>query len=483
MKDGMQKKNNRRSVLTVSLVFTTLLLLTPLIYSPVAAVALPPPPSGWNFRAAGGWDRIVDLSPLAHDYVSYVKNKTGFTLPDVPSGTHVWVYTVYINSSNSQTFYAGIMNFTSSTTNYTMPEQLLIHHFTTRGGDDAIFAASFSLLMASNTTDNAIYGSFTLGKESLLTQLRAYDPSIPSLVGKTSIIPLTHSSDNNTWNWGMKYQNLTTIWWRMFFANSSYQASPFAVMVFSELSFNYGLTITPSTLSNPAGNITTRVDYIIGNVSAAWDVERYPNGTIYDVSSEPVHSFLSTMKLSILQHEKTSVYGKQLSTDSNNANAHNASLDVSASSINGKAGGDLIYSTDFARKRNYTLYAPAPSTYATTTATYPFKGIVDNSIFNDTNRVYALLHRIVSFVPQFFDTKGRSFETTMADADTVYVISYPHWSGYRIVHDPYFAVFTGNAGGAGVGTSGLLIILVVAAALVVTTAFVVIRVRTGKRGS
>jgi hypothetical protein len=477
------RRSNRRSFLSASLVFTTLLLLTPLIYSPVAAVALPPPPSGWNFRAAGGWDKIVDLSPLAHDYVSYVKNKTGFTLPDVPSGTHVWIYTVYINSSNSQTFYAGFMNFTSDTTNFTMPEQLLIQHFTTRGGDDAIFAASFTLLATSNTTDNAICGSFTLGKESLLTTLRTHNSSIPDLVSKTSIIPLTHSSDNNTWNWGMRYQNLTTIWWQMFFTNSSYHASPFAVMVFSELTFNYTLTIVPSTLGNPAGNITTRADYTIGDVSRVWQVEHNPSGAITGVTSEPVHSFLADMKLSILEHEKTSVYGKPLSADSNNMNVHNASLDVSASSINGRAGGDLIYSTDFARKRNYTLYTPGPSTYATTTMTYSFRGIVDNSIFNDTNGVYALLHRIVSFVPQFLDTKGRSFETTMAGADAVYMISYPHWSGYRIVHDPYFAVFTGNAGGAGEGTSGLLIILVVAAALVVTTTFVVIKVRTGKRGS
>jgi hypothetical protein len=466
------------------LVFTTLLLLTPLIYSPVAAVALPPAPSGWNFRAAGGWDKIVDLSPLAHDYVGYVKNRTGFTLPDVPSGTHVWIYTVYINSSNSQTFYAGFMNFTSDTTNFTMPEQLLIHHFTTRGGDDAIFAASFTLLAASNTTDNAIYGSFSIGKEALLRDLHNnYGMQLLDSSSKASITSLTHSLDNTTWNWGMKYQNLTTIWWRMFFANSSYQPSPFAIMVFSELTFNYTLTIVPSTLANPAGNITTRVDYTIGDVSKVWQVEHNLSGAITGVTSEPVHSFLADMKLSILEHEKTSVYGKPLSADSNNVNVHNASLDVSASSINGRAGGDLIYSTDFARKRNYTLYAPGPSTYATTTMTYSFKGIVDNSIFNDTNRVYALLHRIVSFVPQFFDTKGISFETTMADADAVYMISYPNWSGYRIVHDPYFAVFTGNAVGAGVGTSGLLIILVVAAALVVTTAFVVIKVRTGKRGS
>lgn len=471
-------KNNGRSIISVSLVFATLLLLTPLVYAPVAAVALPPAPHDWNFGATGGWDKTVDLAPLAHDYVGYFRNMTGLSLPDVPANTHVWAYTVYINLSNSQTFYAGFLNFTSDKTNFTMPEQLLIHHFTTRGGDDALFAASFALLAVSNTTSNAIYGSFTLGMEKNLTELRSHDPSIPRIVGKASVIPLTHSLDNSTWNWGMKYQNLTTIWWRMFFANNSYQASPFAVMVFSELTFNYGLAIFPSTPANPAGNITTRVDYTIGNVTALWKVEHDASGHITGVTSENAHSFLANMKLSILEYEKTSVYGKPVSTD-----GHDVSLDVSSSSINGRAGNDLIYSTDFAKKRNYTLYAPGPTTYATTTVTYPFKGIVDNSIFNDANQVYALLHRVVSFVPQFFDTKGRSFEATMAGADAVYMISYPHWSGYRIVHDPYFAVFTGNAGGAGLETSGLLIILVAAAALVVTTSFVVVRVRIGKRGS
>jgi hypothetical protein len=189
------------------------------------------------------------------------------------------------------------------------------------------------------------------------------------------------------------------------------------------------------------------------------------------------------MKLNILEYEKTSVYGKTISTESNNVDVHNASADVSASSINGRAGSDLIYSTDFSRKRNYTLYTPTPTVYATTTTTYPFKGIVDNAIFNDTNGVYALLHRIVSYVPEFFDTKGRSFDITMTGADAVYMISYPEWSGYRIVHEPYFAVFTGIAAGASTGTSGLLVILVAGAALVVVTSFVVIRVRTGKRGS
>jgi hypothetical protein len=281
----------------------------------------------------------------------------------------------------------------------------------------------------------------------------------------------------------MNYQNFVTIWWQMFYANGSYHASPFAVMIFSGLAFNYTLTIVPSTSASPAGNITTRADYTIGNVSAVWKVDYSPNGSISGVTSEPVHSFLANMELSILEYEKTSVYGKSISTESNNINVHNASADVSSSSIDGRAGSDLIYSTDFARKRNYTLYTPVPSNYNTTTTTYPFKGIVDNSIFNDTNGVYALLHRIVSFVPEFFDPKGMSFDTTIAGADAVYTISYPDWGGYKIVNEPYFAVFTGTTAGPSGGTSGTLMIIVAAAALVVVSAFVAIRARTGKRGS
>nr|MDO8134051.1 hypothetical protein [Candidatus Njordarchaeum guaymaensis] len=332
------------------------------------------------------------------------------------------------------------------------------------------------------------YGSFTLEKQKVLDDLRAGCATIPpSTSSRASVLPFSHSSDNSTWSWGMKYQNLTTIWWRMFFSNGSYTNSPFAVMLFDELTFKYNLTIVPATPANPLGSITTRADYVIGNVSRLWYVKGYPNSVEYNSTSSPSsHEFLANMKISILQHQKTSVYGKPVSVTSDGTTVHNASADISGSGINGTVGDELVSSTDFGRKRNYTLYSTSAGTvWPTTTKTYSFKGLVDNSIFNDTHGIYAALHRIASYVPQFFDPKGRGFDVTMADTDAVFMISYPDWSGYRIVHDPYFAVYTSNPGQGGAlgGVSGALMILIVGAALIVATSIAVIYVKARKRGT
>jgi len=479
------ERSRRRRTLSIALVFTTLLLMTPTLFLPASATTLPPPPPGWNFGAVGGWGRVVDLVPLASNYVSYVKTTFGIDLPGIPQDIHVWVYTVYINQSNTQTFYAGFINFTSSVTNFTMPEQLLIHHFTTRNGNDAIFAASFAMLAILNQTDE-IYGSFTLGKQNVTRDLISNGAHIHApTVSTASVLPLIPSSDNSSWSWGMKYQNLTTIWWRMFFSNGSYVKTPFAVMLFDELAFNYSLTIVPATSANPLGNITTRADYVIGNVSHLWYVTNYPNSVEYNSTTPTsVHVFLKNMKLSILQHQKTSVYGRPVSVTSGGTTVGNASADVSGSGINETVGNELISSTDFGRKRNYTLYPTgAGISYLTNTTTYPFKGLVDNSIFNDTHGIYAKLHRVASFVPQFFDPKGRGFDVTIADTDAVFMISYPYWEDYRIVHDPYFAVYTSNPGQGGAlgGVSGTLMMLIVGAALVVVTSVAVIYSRARKR--
>nr|MDO8100559.1 hypothetical protein [Candidatus Njordarchaeota archaeon] len=487
MNESTRERSRRRRTLSIALVFMTLLLVTPTLLLSASAVALPPPPPGWNFGATGGWDKIVDLAPLASNYISHVKTTFGIDLPGIPQDIHVWIYSVYINQSNTQTFYAGFINFTSSVTNFTMPEQLLIHHFTTRNGNDAIFAASFTMLAVFNQTDE-MYGSFTLGKQDVLDTLRAYDSTVPaSITSRASVLPFSHSSGNNTWSWGMKYENLTTMWWRIFPSNGSYTGSPFAVMLFDELTFKYNMTIVPATSASPMGSITTRADYVIGNVSHLWYVKNYPNNIEYfnSTTTTSTHDFLANMKISILQHQKTSVYGKPVSVTSNSANVRNASADVSASGFNETVGNELVSSTDFGTKRNYTLYSTGAGTvWPTTTKTYPFKGLVDNSIFNDTQGIYAAVHRVASFVPQFFDPKGRGFDVTITDTDAVFMISYPQWEGYRIVHDPYFAVFTSTSGQGGPsGLSGAFMILIAGAALVVVTSVVVIHTRARKRGT
>jgi hypothetical protein len=204
---------------------------------------------------------------------------------------------------------------------------------------------------------------------------------------------------------------------------------------------------------------------------------------VIGIIKPPIQSFLADMKISILQHQKASVYRQPVSAASNNVNVRNSSVDVSNSQILGKVGDELIYSTNFLKKLNYTLYPTMPPTisYETKTRTYPFRGIVDNSIFNDTNHLYALMHRVTSYAPQFFDPKGRGFEVTMTDADSIYIITYPHWSGYKIVHDPYFAVFTGIEGGVG-GALTIPVIIVGAAALVVATSFLAIRMKGRTKG-
>jgi hypothetical protein len=63
-------------------------------------------------------------------------------------------------------------------------------------------------------------------------------------------------------------------------------------------------------------------------------------------------------------------------------------------------------------------------------------------------------------------------------SDFIFTVSYPMWGGYKIVHDPYFAVYTSSTEGTGTAGSSTTLIIVAAVAVVfIASAVVVMRRR------
>src|SRR4030043_288245 len=117
---------------------------------------------------------------------------------------------------------------------------------------DKWHASTFLMLMAFNETatslypdspdrNDMLYASFSLGFD-----LSDLGETLPVLNSKTETIPLTHKG--NQWTWGMKYTNLTALWWRTWIDpnNPRFQNSwPLALTIYDELTFTYKLTIDP----------------------------------------------------------------------------------------------------------------------------------------------------------------------------------------------------------------------------------------------
>src|SRR3990170_1988259 len=214
------------------------------------------------------WGKTLDF----FDYTRTYASANGKTPP--PNDWHAYMYLAYINTTGLQLLYGGLSNITMGQASLTIPIQTVMEHYKTKDkGKDVIVASSFIMLMAFNeTTSNTkyqdspdvednLYASFSLGRD--LSQYFK-DSTPPALNSKAIIIPLTSSADKLRWQWGMKYTNLTAIWWKMFIdpSNPRYDAVPVAITVYDELTFTYDLTLDP--VENKA---TFTANYVIGKMT------------------------------------------------------------------------------------------------------------------------------------------------------------------------------------------------------------------------
>ena len=411
------------------------------------------------------------------DYMEYVRAYAtlhGIPQPDNFDKWHANMYMTYVNSSGLKLLYAGLEEITTDESNYLrIPMQSFIMHYKTNENNrDVILASTFLMLMAFNETatslypdspdrNDILYASFSMGFD-----LSAVGKTLPVLNSKTETIPLTH--EGNQWTWGMKYTNLTALWWRTWIDpnNPRFDNSlPLALTVYDELTFTYKLTIDPE-----AGTATLQENHVIGRMRhlivgllpLLWT---YYNSTgtyriLGKTSDETIYDYIqnNNLKMSIINFQ-TSVMAdhETYSQTPSGQNVTDTEIPVTDTSIGTYADdGEKIFNADFGTKKTYKLYDytadPTETTYDTyesTARTAKIAGYAGNGgLFAYHIGLMKFLPAVVVHMYPALFAKAASTIANMSRANYFYIIAYPQYSGYRVEHDPTFTAYIATAPGA-----------------------------------
>jgi hypothetical protein len=455
-------------VKTVLFVFLAIFALTSLTVTPAfSADTLAPA----NFTETS-FSKTIDFLEYARTYAA----ANGKTPPNASS--HAWLYLTYVNVKGIQMMYAGLQNITDGTRTVTIPIQSWMMHYKSQNGSkDLVTAGSFIMLLAFAENNTSIYQDSPDRNDTLFASLNlGYnlesifgEETPPGLSTETTIIPLTSKNSDTSWSWGMKYTNMTAIWWKT--SMNPLQASPelIAVSRYDELTFTYNLTLNPT-----AGTATLTANYIIGKITDLWIfpgvlglifhrllATHYNNTGGYrfggHIMSDTlnVHQYLQSIgiKMSIVQFQSTVVLDHTTASESEGTNVADNEKLVSNSSITTTIDSEKIFDANFATKQTYKLYNSTQdpterqySTYNTTTRTTKAANLANNPVFG----VYTFLMRYIPLVLANMDNtlyqQAKEHLLNLSYADYFYIIAYPTYGGYRIVHDPtYTAYYNANA--------------------------------------
>jgi hypothetical protein len=488
------KNKNMLGVLLVSIAF--LGLVTPLVSAETLVKS--------DFEQES-FAKTVDY----FDYVRAYATLYGVQTPENFEDWHANMYMTYVNNSGLKLLYAGLEDITTEGSAYLrIPMQSSIMHYKTNENNrDVIVASTFLMLMAFNETatslfadspdrNDVLYASFSLGFD-----LSGLGKTLPVLNSQTEIIPLTHSG--NEWSWGMKYTNLTALWWRTWidpndphFDNSW----PLALTVYDELTFTYTLTIDPA-----AGTATLQENHVIGRMRHLF-VGLIPLLWVYynstgnygmlgkKLSNETIYDYIedNNLKMSVINFQ-TSVMAdhETYSATPSGENVTNTETSVTGASINTYADdGERIFNADFGTKKTYRLYdytvdptETTFNTYDSTARTAQINGFAGNGgLFAYHIGLMKFLPLVVVHMYPALFAKAASTIANMSQANYFYIIAYPEYSGYRIEHDPTFTAYIAVApsatsqpdqptGGGGIG----VIILIAVIIVVIAVAVIVLR--------
>lgn len=440
------------------------------------------------------------------DYVRAYATLNGIQTPQDFEKWHANMYMTYVNTSGIKLLYAGLEDITTDESAYLrIPMQSFIMHYKARNNSDVILSSTFLMLMAFNETDSsihpnspdmndALFASFSLGFD--LTSLSA---ALPVLSSKTEEIPLT-TTDKLTWTWGMKYTNLTALWWRTWINpnNPSFQNSwPLAVTVYDELSFKYSLTIDPNsgTATLQENHVIGRMrDLFVGVIPALWVYynstgtygmlgRKLADETIYDyIQSNGLEMSIINFQTSVMADHET--YSE---TASGQSVADTEAL-ISDTSVNTYSDdGKKIFEADFGTKLNYNLYNyTADETekkfefYESVTRTAKIAGFAGNGgLFAYHIGLMKLLPAVVVHMYPALFAKAVSTISNMERANYFYITSYPHYSGFRVEHDPTFTAYIAptqsTTPGMLNGVIGIVVVAFIVAAVVAVAAIVITR--------
>ena len=389
---------------------------------------------------------------------------------------HANMYMTYVNTSGLKLLYAGLEDITTDEKGYLrIPMQSFIMHYkTSQENRDVILASTFLMLMAFNESatslypdspdrNDILYASFSLGFD-----LSDLGETLPVLNSETETIPLTH--EGNQWTWGMKYTNLTALWWRTWINpnNPHFENSwPVALTVYDELTFTYKLTIDPD-----AGTATLQENHVIGRMRHLFAGPVFPLWTYYNstghyglfgrlkIDNDTIYDFIqdNDLKMSIINFQ-TSVMADHETYSQTPAgqNVTDTEVQVSDTSIDTYADdGEKIFNADFGTKKNYNLYNytadPTETTFDTyeaTTRTAKIAGFAGNGgLFAVHIGLMKFLPAVVIHMYPALFAKAASTIANMSRANYFYITAYPEYSGYRVEHDPTFTAYIASESAA-----------------------------------
>jgi len=442
------------------------------------------------------------------DYVRAYATLNGIQTPQNFEKWHANMYMTYVNNSGIKLLYAGLEDITTDESSYLrIPMQSIIMHYKTNENNrDAILSSTFLMLMAFNETANSLYpdspdkndvlfASFSLGFD-----LTALSETLPALSSKTETIPLTSSSDKLVWEWGMKYTNLTALWWRTWIdpSNPRYQNSwPLGLTVYDELTFTYKLVIDPY-----AGTATLQENHVIGRMKHLF-IGIIPLLWVYynstgsygmlggKISDETIHDYIHNngLEMSIINFQTSIMADHETYSETESGQSvTDTEAFVTDSSINTFADdGEKIFSADFGTKKSYELYNytadPTETdfeTYESTARTTQIGGFAGNGgLFAYHIGLMKFLPAVVVHMYPAMFAKAASTIANMSRANYFYAVAYPQYSGYRVEQDPtftaYIATSQSSTPSAPIGALGLIILATVIIAVVIIAAFIVKR--------
>lgn len=473
--------------------FLILLLTLTVTTAPATAATL----SSNDFKLQS-FSKITDF----YDYARAQAAALNKTPPDPDK--HAYLYQVYINQSGFQLFYSGLDNITNGNKTVTAPVQSFIEHYKTPEGKDVIVSSSFIMLLAFKDSSASLYPNSPDRNDNLYASFsrgvdlgNVYDNSTRfSLNSETSIMPLTSSADNLTWEWGMRYTNLSAIWWRMYIdpANPTFDYLPVAVSTYQELNFTYKLVINPT---DHTAKLTA--SYVIGRMTNLWTINynAIPVVVHYNatgayrlggtkISDETIYQFLEEqhIKMSIVQFQTSLVLKETTRSTSNNQNVTDANTDVSNGAISTSAGNEDVFKTDFGTKEEYKLfnYTEDPSetsfqTYNSVTRTTKLAGFARNPLLSLQVSLLKYLPMIVAHIDPPLYQEAKDHLLDMNYADYLTIISYPTYSGFTVEHDPTYTAYIGTVASSSTSTApyGLIVIGCIAAIAAISVVIIVRR--------
>ena len=444
-----------------------------------------------------------------YDYVRAYATLNGIQTPANFDSWHANMYMTYVNVSGLQVLYAGLESITFGNEDYLrIPMQnFMMHYKTNQNNRDIVLLSTFLMLMTFNDTATSRFTNSPDRHDKLFASisfdfdLAAYSVARPQLNSKTEIIQLSHSDDKLTWSWGMKYTNLTALWWRTWIdpANPGFENSlPKAITTYDELTFTYTLKIDPATgtATLQENHIIGRMrDLIVGALPLLW--VHYNSSGEYGmlgrkISDTTIYDYIrgNDLKMSIINFQ-TSVMAdhETYSQTLSGTDVTDTETTVTDTSINTLADdGERIFNADFGTKKNYKLYDystdPTEGTFNTfesNARTAEVRGFAGNAeLFKYHIGLMRFLPLVVAHMFPALYAKSSMTITDMNRANYFYIISYPEYNGFRIEHDPVFtAYFAPSAVPSTVqtGLGVLLVVMAVIAVVAVVAAVVVLKRR------